>query len=517
MRVFYFTLLYRYQNADEKIDISSYNRFKFIGALKKSGASILKSISAEQIAAQSTIPILKYYNVFNGDDVEGIDFKLEKLVKPDEKKFEAIEVAEAIVANMPKVPKIKFGGDRAYYTPTYDYVQMPKKVDFENEAKYYSTVFHELVHSTGHSKRVGRDMKANGMKDPRYAYEELIAELGASFLTGESGVLHFHIKNTAAYLKGWKGRLVNRMKEDNRFFFKAASQAQAAADFILDRDENDNPKYRRNTKTPTKTPIKIPKKTTNPPTKKTQTATKNTKKTPKKESEKSDNGQMALFGTSKKGLAGFCAKDPLFKSATNREKPIQTFRLPGEMGKFLEDLQRYRLAILLKGDPHAGKSEFVKQLMDSFITHGFTVALFDLEQGGIYSKDTIQSIDRNISKKNQERLAIAGEAPKGIDTVKAYADKFDVIVIDSFQKLGIPATRFDELRQEYPNTIWVTIFQQNAVGGTRGGVSSDFDTPIIIKVHKVDSTFENNYAEVLKNRGNSVGSKLNILHRKVLG
>jgi len=132
------------------------------------------------------------------------------------------------------------------------------------------------------------------------------------------------------------------------------------------------------------------------------------------------------------------------------------------------------------------------------------------------SKDTEQSINRNISLKNQDYLAVAGEAPNGIDTIKQYADKFDVVVIDSFQKLNIHAKRFDELRLEHPNTIWIVIFQQNAEGGTSGGSASTYDTPIKIKVHRVDHTFVNNYAEIEKNRGNSIGQKYNISQRKVL-
>lgn len=186
------------------------------------------------------------------------------------------------------------------------------------------------------------------------------------------------------------------------------------------------------------------------------------------------------------------------------------------MGKFMQDLQRYRLTIAITGDPHAGKSEFVKQLVNSFLEENMTCGFFDLEQGGIVSKDTALSIDRNITKENQKRLFVSGEAPKGIDTIKAYANQFDIIVIDSWQKLNIPNTRFDELRQEFPNTIFIIIFQQNSTGGTRGGVTVDYDTPVAIKVHKVDATFKNNYAELIKNRGNAIGENYSLYHKKML-
>lgn len=218
-----------------------------------------------------------------------------------------------------------------------------------------------------------------------------------------------------------------------------------------------------------------------------------------------------------KGLNGF--NDPLFTLASDRtvRKTINTFRLPGEIGKLLGDLQAYMLAIVLTGDTHSGKSEVVKQTANAFLSLNKSVAFFDLEQGGMASKDTTQSIDRNISKENQKLLAVAGAAPHGIDTIKAYSDKFDVVIIDSFQKLKIPNTRFDELRQEFPNTIFIIIFQQNGEGGTRGGVSADFDAPVSLKVVKVDNTFKNNYTEVLKNRGNVVGYKYNHYSKKFLG
>jgi hypothetical protein len=101
----------------------------------------------------------------------------------------------------------------------------------------------------------------------------------------------------------------------------------------------------------------------------------------------------------------------LFVQATQKEKQNVpgTFRLKGEIGKFMQDLQRYRLAIALTVDPHAVKSEFVKQLVNAFIDEGLTCGFFDLEQGGLYSKDTRASIDRNITKTNQKKNSMSTE------------------------------------------------------------------------------------------------------------
>ena len=211
------------------------------------------------------------------------------------------------------------------------------------------------------------------------------------------------------------------------------------------------------------------------------------------------------------GIDGFVRAD----NRTEVKSP-DTFKLPGQLGKLLQNIQPYKYSIVLTGDPHAGKTEFSMQLVDGFCSIGKTVGAFMLEQGGLESKDTKDAIDRNVSKANQKSLFVTGEAPKGIDTIKECAEKFNVILIDSWQKLGIPSTKFDDLRHQFPNTIFIVVFQQNGDGGTRGGVSADYDTPVHLKVHKVDSTFTNNYVEAKKNRGNSIGFKYMVKAKKTI-
>ena len=207
--------------------------------------------------------------------------------------------------------------------------------------------------------------------------------------------------------------------------------------------------------------------------------------------------------------------DDLVRSDTKVIKPANTFRLPGEVGKFMQDLQPYKCSIVITGDPHAGKTEFLMQVINAFCSAGKKVALFSIEQGGLESKDTLAAIERNILPENRKNLFITGEARNGIKTLKKYADKFDAIFVDSWQKLNIPSTKFDTLRHEHPKTIWGVIFQQNGEGGTRGGVSADFDTPIHVKVHKVDTTFKNNYAEMKKNRGNKLDVEYLVASKKL--
>jgi len=248
----------------------------------------------------------------------------------------------------------------------------------------------------------------------------------------------------------------------------------------------------------------------------TKKITKQPKKATKKSIPKNKPTQIQVKKFAPSGLNGV---ESLFTMANDRSvrKKTKTFRLPGEIGKLLGDLQAYMLAILVKGDTHSGKSELVTQIANAFLSFGKSVGLFDLEQGGMSSRDTQNAVDRNITPENQANLSVTGSAPNGIETIKYYAKVFDVIIIDSWQKLGIANTRFDELRQQFPGTIFIVIFQQNGEGGTRGGVSSDYDAPVVLKTFKVDNTFVNNYTEVLKNRGNTVGVRYSHPNRKFLG
>lgn len=502
-KAIYYTVLYKIDTPDH--DFGTYEKNKFLEYFRKNG--LRKEWEDQKILNYYSLPILKYYNVFNGSDITGIDFDLDNFALPGKLKKAVIlkrgeleplnEIAEGIIKNYPKpAPKItdKRQG-RAFYDRSKDSITMPLKGQFKGMNQYYGTLFHELIHSTGSPDRLNRE-KGKKFGDKNYSFEELIAEIGSSFLSAESGILHDNIKNTQAYLANWNEVLIKEFKEDPKAIFRASSLAEKATEFILQRNSEGVPLYFQKKKQKTKTKpntIKIPEKTKKSKIDKTKRSV--VKKTKTKVDKQ---GQTSLFGL--KGT------DSLFVRASEKmPAPANTFKLKGEKGKLLGNLQRFRLAIVLTGDPHAGKSEFAKDLLDGFLDLGMTVGMFDLEQGGRSSKDTEASINRNISKDNQERLFVAGEAPKGIDTIKQYAKSFDVIMIDSFQKLGIPSTRFDELRLEFPETIWVVIFQQNGEGGTRGGVSADYDTPVKAKVHKLDDTFVNNYVEIEKNRGNEVG------------
>jgi len=167
--------------------------------------------------------VLRYYTVFNTEQCEGITAPgSDKVINP-------IEECERIVVGMPNPPTIEQDG-RAWYRPSSDTVGMPSRNSFDSAEEFYSTLFHELTHSTGHSKRVGREgiEKLNTFGSESYSKEELIAEMGAAMLAGVAGIERKTLVNSAAYLKSW----IDVLKSDSRMVVSAASQAQRAADYI---------------------------------------------------------------------------------------------------------------------------------------------------------------------------------------------------------------------------------------------------------------------------------------------
>lgn len=169
--------------------------------------------------------------VFNLEQVEGIDW--ENPVKGSD--FNPITEAHNVVVNMPTAPNITHGGDRACYQPSSDTVNMPKPETFRSREEYYSTMFHELTHSTGHRSRLhrkgmdGDDGEWTYFGSKPYAHEELVAELGASFLCGEAGIVQRTVDNSAGYIDHW----LKTFKSDKRILLIASGQAAKAADYIL--------------------------------------------------------------------------------------------------------------------------------------------------------------------------------------------------------------------------------------------------------------------------------------------
>jgi len=180
---------------------------------------------------EEKIPMLRYYTVFNVCQTEGIDEKKipELAIKYNE--LEKIEICEQVVARMPKRPEIVHKEQRAYYRPSNDTLNMPLFESFDDAEKFYSVIFHELTHCTGHQSRLKRrgitEITAFGSKE--YSKEELVAEMGAAFLCGHCQIENKTIDNSAAYIKSW----LSELHDDKKMVVVAAAQAQKAADFIL--------------------------------------------------------------------------------------------------------------------------------------------------------------------------------------------------------------------------------------------------------------------------------------------
>ncbi len=191
----------------------------------------------QQDDKQKAVPMLRYYKVFNISQCthvpEHLIPKLDASIEID-----PILECEAILNNVSDMPAISFNGKQAYYNIERDAIVMPKMKNFKSSPGYYSTLYHELIHSSGSKGRLDRktltDMVPFGSES--YAKEELIAEMGSAYLCRFSGILPNQIKNTVAYLDNWLGVF----KNDKRFLINASGQAQKAVDFILGRKDNES-------------------------------------------------------------------------------------------------------------------------------------------------------------------------------------------------------------------------------------------------------------------------------------
>ena len=189
---------------------------------------------AEGKTITKTFFFLRYYNVFNVEQTEGIEW--EPMFTGEVEAFDPITEAEAIVRGMPNPPEMNYGGggDQAYYVPATDAIYLPPVEAFgKNADEYYSVAFHELGHSTGHSSRLDRHDMETGIApfgSETYSREELVAEFTSAFLCNESGIQNQDVfKNSAAYIQNWSRKL----KKDKKLVVQAASLGQKSADYIL--------------------------------------------------------------------------------------------------------------------------------------------------------------------------------------------------------------------------------------------------------------------------------------------
>lgn len=206
------------------------------GTVKKGEKSHSPVVFYSQIQKKEVEPdeddtymVLRYTPMFNTDQCEGLKVPdlSDGIVRHE---HEIIDAAQKIVDSMPNRPtlNIKTSG-RAFYSPNHDAVTMPELSQFPIAEQYYSTLFHELGHSTGHESRIGRDLK-NFFGSHEYSKEELVAEFTASYLCGFAGIESRTLDNSAAYLNSWL--TVLKDQKNKKWLTWAASQAQKASDYI---------------------------------------------------------------------------------------------------------------------------------------------------------------------------------------------------------------------------------------------------------------------------------------------
>lgn len=176
--------------------------------------------------AVGTYPLLRTYCVFNVAQADGLDrFQARPRPRPP---VPAFDPAEAVIAASDA--RIEYGGDRAVYLRDEDAIRMPPRDAFKSRHEFYATLFHELIHWTGHPTRLDRPAGDARSGDERYAVEELVAEVGGCFVCSEVGVPQSDdLTNHAAYLATWLAVL----GRDATAVFAAAAQASRAADFLL--------------------------------------------------------------------------------------------------------------------------------------------------------------------------------------------------------------------------------------------------------------------------------------------
>lgn len=176
--------------------------------------------------------MVRHYNVFNHSQIDG----LPALDVPEIVEFDhsPIEECERLLAEMPVSADIRHGGDRAFYRPSQDFIQMPEIKQFETVENYYATLYHELGHWSGAPSRLDRsEDKGGGFGSSGYAREELTAEMTSAFLCRRTGIAPAILENSAAYIDNW----LQVLKTDKRLVVAAASKAQKAADYIAPAQE----------------------------------------------------------------------------------------------------------------------------------------------------------------------------------------------------------------------------------------------------------------------------------------
>lgn len=175
------------------------------------------------------IPFLKGYTVFNAGQIEGLPERFHVIPERPQGSFDHLNMLEDVETFMQHTAaEIRHGGNRAFYSPTYDFIQMPPLEAFRDTESYYTTKLHELTHWTRHGKRLNREFGRKRWGDEGYAAEELVAELGSAFLCADLGLTPEPRPDHASYIESW----LHVLKNDRRAIFTAAAHAERATAFL---------------------------------------------------------------------------------------------------------------------------------------------------------------------------------------------------------------------------------------------------------------------------------------------
>lgn len=209
-----------YVNSGEKASIVVFWT-QFVRDKKDAYGNLVKDENGKVL--KESIPVLRYYSIFNSEQCTLPEGKI-----PETPIRESLTSADSIVEGYKDCPEIQYKNiSTGEYSHALDVIKMPVEENFTSQEESKATLFHELVHSTGHSNRLNRKEPAEGYM-AEYGKEELIAEIGAAFLCYETGI-EKTIPNQAAYISGW----LNTLKEDKRMIITASSAAQKAVEYIL--------------------------------------------------------------------------------------------------------------------------------------------------------------------------------------------------------------------------------------------------------------------------------------------
>lgn len=208
-------------------------------------------------------------------------------------------------------------------------------------------------------------------------------------------------------------------------------------------------------------------------------------------------------------------KIPQQKAEGETLKPLK-----GDLGLFFGKIERYKTAITIEGHQGAGKTQLAFQIADAFAENDYKVAFWAIELGA-QSELITRHKEKYIKPGNRDNIFVTDN--EYLSNIKLAAPHFDIMIIDSFTKVKydqsgeyVYSKELDALRNEFPQTIFIVLFQRNSKETIRGGPAPLFDAGINIEVVKVDDTFANNYAKTSKNRYGQSGLMYSIAKKTLV-